>query len=63
MYIDDALLIFSDSKNYLELSTQEPTATVIVERHIVRCYKSGYIQHPTDEHKYIDCKPELIKRG
>jgi hypothetical protein len=43
------LLIFSDSQNYLELSTHEATATPyvtgIVEGHIVRCHKSGYIPH------------------
>ncbi len=54
------MLIFSDSQNYLELSTHEPTATPyvtgIVEGHIVRCHKSGYIPHPTDEHKYIVCE-------
>jgi hypothetical protein len=44
-----------------EGSTGEPKVTAIVDKHIIRCYKSGYISHPTDRHKYIVC--EYIAEG
>jgi hypothetical protein len=44
-----------------ERPTGDPYVTGTVDGHTVRCYKSGYIPHPTDRHKFIFC--EYLDKG
>jgi hypothetical protein len=39
-----------------EGGTTDGGVTFKVGPNIVRCYKNGYISHPTDRHKYILCE-------
>ncbi|OTF82923.1 hypothetical protein BLA29_014546 [Euroglyphus maynei] len=39
-----------------EHTSETPKYTTYIDGHLIKCYKQGYLPHPTDVHKYLVCE-------
>ncbi|KAH9419275.1 Cht3p [Dermatophagoides pteronyssinus] len=37
-------------------TSETPKYTTYIDGHLIKCYKQGYLPHPTDVHKYLVCE-------